>query len=212
MRLSNTTICFASDRTGNYEIYVMDLVNNLPVQLTDHPLYDSWWPRISPDRVTNRPFGARLDPSPSADSTEIVFSGLPNGVTFDTPANRELLRISALGGPVSRLTIDGVNANDPYVSPDGSRVAWLFCVDWAVNWGLGRWALGLTRPDHPSATTIIDDGHANSRGVWTKDGKWLFFHRLLLGQKWDVYKITPEGTELTPITTWQPGNNVYPSV
>src|SRR5215831_14692167 len=50
MTLSNTTICFASDRTGNYEIYVMDLVTNQPLQLTDNPLYDSWWPRISPNR------------------------------------------------------------------------------------------------------------------------------------------------------------------
>lgn len=42
---------FCSDRTGNFELYRRRFGEL--VQLTDDPLYDSWWPRTSPD-------GARL--------------------------------------------------------------------------------------------------------------------------------------------------------
>lgn len=51
--LSDRSLAFDSDRTGNFEIFVAAVDDSsAPRQLTDDPSLDSWWPRISPDRRT----------------------------------------------------------------------------------------------------------------------------------------------------------------
>lgn len=44
------TLFYDSDRTGNYEVYVAATPGGEPRRLTDNPAWDSWWPRLSPDR------------------------------------------------------------------------------------------------------------------------------------------------------------------
>ncbi|MEZ6020002.1 MAG: hypothetical protein R3F17_07840 [Planctomycetota bacterium] len=41
---------FCSDRGGNFEIY--HLANGVTTALTSDPMFDSWWPRQSPDGRT----------------------------------------------------------------------------------------------------------------------------------------------------------------
>ena len=48
--LAADLLAFDSDRSGNYEIYVMRLDGSGVTQLTHDATLDSWWPRISPDR------------------------------------------------------------------------------------------------------------------------------------------------------------------
>jgi TolB protein len=50
--LPSTTFAFDSDRTGNFELFTMPLAGGAPKRLTNDPAYDSWSPRISPDRRT----------------------------------------------------------------------------------------------------------------------------------------------------------------
>lgn len=45
-------LLFDSDRTGHFEIYVMNSDGSGVRALTDDATYDSWWPRLSPDRRT----------------------------------------------------------------------------------------------------------------------------------------------------------------
>src|SRR4051794_22005974 len=46
-----TRLVFDSDRTGNFEIYAMGVDGSSPVELTRDATYDSFWPKISPDRT-----------------------------------------------------------------------------------------------------------------------------------------------------------------
>ncbi len=50
--LPETRMAFDSDRTGNFELFLMDLDGGKVSQLTNDPAYDSWSPRLSPDRHT----------------------------------------------------------------------------------------------------------------------------------------------------------------
>ncbi len=45
-------LLYASDVGGNLEIYVRPIEGGAPVQLTNDPQFDSWRPRLSPDRST----------------------------------------------------------------------------------------------------------------------------------------------------------------
>lgn len=46
----NEKLIFSSNRTGNLEIWISDLNNSNLIQLTDNNNYESWWPRMSPDK------------------------------------------------------------------------------------------------------------------------------------------------------------------
>ncbi|NNC66519.1 MAG: hypothetical protein HKN83_00615 [Gammaproteobacteria bacterium] len=46
----NSKLIFASNRTGNLEIWLSDLDGENPIQLTTDDKYESNWPRVSPDR------------------------------------------------------------------------------------------------------------------------------------------------------------------
>jgi len=49
--LPTNAVAFDSDRTGNFEIFTMNTEGTDQIQLTHDPSYDSWWPKISPDRT-----------------------------------------------------------------------------------------------------------------------------------------------------------------
>ena len=50
--LPEDQLAFNSDRTGNFELFVMPAAGGEATQLTHEPAYDSWSPRVSPDRRT----------------------------------------------------------------------------------------------------------------------------------------------------------------
>lgn len=45
-------LVFDSDRTGNFELFAMAPDGTGVIQLTHDGAWDSWWPRLSPDRTT----------------------------------------------------------------------------------------------------------------------------------------------------------------
>ena len=45
-------VLFDSDRSGHYELYRMSADGRHQVRLTNDRRYDSWWPKLSPDRKT----------------------------------------------------------------------------------------------------------------------------------------------------------------
>ena len=49
--LLTSQLAFDSDRTGNYEIYLMNTDGSGVRALTNDRTQDSWWPRISPERA-----------------------------------------------------------------------------------------------------------------------------------------------------------------
>ena len=90
-------IAYSSERDGNREIYVMDADGSNPVNLTDHPGYDS-------------------SPSWSPDGQRIVFNSRRDG-------NLEIYVMNADGSSQMRLTRNATSDEFPAWSPDGSKIA-----------------------------------------------------------------------------------------
>jgi hypothetical protein len=73
-----------------------------------------------------------------------------------------------------------------------------------------RWAIHVLDPDG-AQRTVIDDGMVNSKPAWTLDGEWLLFHRGGRGMHgWSLWKIRPDGSELTPLLADGPYTDEYP--
>ena len=93
-------IAFASNREGNFEIYVMDTDGKNPRRLTDNPALD-WHPSWSPN-------GKR-----------IVFSSEKGDSGWDI----DIYVIDADGGNLRKLTNNRLIDNYPSWSPDGEHIA-----------------------------------------------------------------------------------------
>ncbi len=90
-------IAFASDRDGDFEIYVMDADGGGQRRLTDDPAEDT-------------------SPTWSPDGERLAFVSTRDG-------NAEIYVMDAAGGSLARLTDDPAADLDPAWSPDGARIA-----------------------------------------------------------------------------------------
>jgi Tol biopolymer transport system component len=161
-----------------------------------------------PRAVTTRG-GSNLDPSWSPDGRSVVFVGCPQ--SFCLPASYELYTIDIEGKSAPhRLTSDRIRDQDPYFAPNGREIAWLSQTGTAGV--AGRWGIRLAAIDGSLQRTVIDDGQINSKPEWSRDGRTIYFHRLVIrnGSKFGIWAIDVDGTHLRKITVG-PGNNEYPS-
>ncbi|MDI6791578.1 MAG: fibronectin type III domain-containing protein [bacterium] len=91
-------LVFASDRTGDYEIYLMDDNGGAVTKLTDTPGID-WQPVLSPKKGV----------------TQVAF-------VSDREGNSDIYLIGAGGGNLTRLTDDPAEDVEPSFSPDGAQI------------------------------------------------------------------------------------------
>src|SRR5918911_3891865 len=107
--LKTGVIVFNSNRTGNDEIYVMNADGSGVRALTDDERYDSWWPRVSPDRG------------------RILFYRSPRGVHDNDYTKQSLWVMNADGSNRRQLRAAGTDGwkiqGHAEWSPDGSRLA-----------------------------------------------------------------------------------------
>ena len=292
--LSTSRMLFDSNRNGvNYEIYSMSTTGTGVTSLTSNQQYDSWWPRLSPDRkrivfyrtprgtydhdytktslwamnydgsgltqllavgahgwaehghaewspdgshlvmfagqlinpqlyvtddlgrnprqLTSRP-GLNIDPSWSPSGTTVTFTGCPTASC--NAAAMEVYTIPAAGGTATRVTSDTMRDNDPYFSPDGSRIAWLTQTS-TTGGAVGAWNIRVAQADGSRLGYITNDANVNSRPQWSHDGTLIYFHRLVYSDpppRFDIYVIHADGTSLTSLTAGQPGSAAYPSL
>ena len=136
-------ISFSSNRTGNYDIYVMDINGENLLNLTNHPSWDSdatWAPNgrafafvsnrdgnseiyimslngAEPRRLTDRP-ESDTHPAWSPDGKWIAFSsGIPKKQSYD------IYKIDINGENLQQLTDNGKYNFSPAWSPDGEEIA-----------------------------------------------------------------------------------------
>jgi Tol biopolymer transport system component len=173
-----------------------------------------------PHVITHRG-GTNVDPSWAPDGRTIVFVGCPT--SFCTPGNKEIYTIPATGGRATRITTDKVQDNDPYFSHSGTELAWLTKMTGGAL-SVGTWNIRMipvlthgaeveaTQGSTPRVLVPDQNKAIDSKPSWSLNDKTIYFHRAVGGLKhgYQIWAISPNGTDLREITTGQPGSNEYP--
>ena len=141
-------IVFASDRTGDPEIYVQTIGKHDPVRLTDAP-------------------GRDAHPAFSPDGSQIAFQSPRNG-----GGQTQLYIMRADGSAPRRITSDAGFAGMPVWSMDGRQLAYQHQP--APN---ARWRLMLIDAAPGATPRALTDGTADDQVInWAPDGTRFVYH------------------------------------
>ncbi len=153
-KMSERQLVFNSDRTGNHEIYVIGIDGSNTTQLTHDAEYESWWPKISPDR------------------TKILFYRAPQG-EHENFAETSLWVYEFKSASVKMLRDVredgwGMQGHAEW-SPDGKKIA--------MFGGVGP-SLELFVTDHEGKNPVqyTNRGGYNTDVSWSPDGAKLLFN------------------------------------
>ena len=176
-------LLFDSNRSGNYEIYAMRTNGSAEKQLTDDTRYDSWWPRLSPDRK------------------RVLFYRTPAG-TYDHGYDKtSLWMMSANGGHVTELLPSGaygwIVQGHAEWAPDGQQLA---------MFGGARISPQIYVTDvlghHP--VRITHRGGTNIDPSWSPDGKTIAFvgcpGRICYASRYEIYQVPASGGDTVRLT------------
>ena len=213
-------IAFASDRDGDFEIYVMNADGSGVTRLTDNDASDTF-PRWSPDgqriafhsdrdgnweiyvmnpdgsgvtRLTNNE-ASDAGPSWSPDGQRIAFISNRDG-------NFEIYVMNADGSGVTRLTDNDALDSTPSWSPDGQRIAFHSDRD-------GDSEIYVMNPDGSGVTRLTNNDASDAVPSWSPDGRRIAFHSTRDGDN-EIYVINADGSGVTRLTN-NDAIDAYPS-
>lgn len=169
-----TQIVFASDRQGNYDIYLLNSegqVINLTYNLADD-IHPAW--------------------SPAGD--RIIFSSLRGGAYY------QIYTMNPDGSNVQQVGTIASNAMYPHISPNGSQVSYMRAsVTVPVcQWNWDVWVMDADGTDQRQVTShLAGDLYPN----WTPDGRIIYggCHNYLDA---DLYVINPNTGVETQLNSW----------
>ncbi len=174
--LPKDRLVFDSDRSGNYEIYSMGTDGSNVVQLTRDGKFDTWWPRISPDR------------------RQILFHRSPKGVK-DRDYTRVSLWVMNADGTASR-ELRSVGADGWALqghaewSPDGRQM---------VMFGGKRInpQIYVTDAEGRNPRAITSRGGQNLDPAWSPNGRTIVFTAcptaICFERDYEIYTIAADG-------------------
>jgi TolB protein len=140
-------LAFASNRNGQWDLYLMDLATAELTQLTDTPEYDS-------------------APTWSPDLAWLAFETYQDG-SLDIA----LLSITDLKQPLILLTADSATQHSPAWAPNGREIA--FVSD--ANGSADIWLADLNRTDNRFTDITNTPQAAESHPTWSPDGSRLLW-------------------------------------
>jgi eukaryotic-like serine/threonine-protein kinase len=212
-------VAYASDESGNFDIWLVDAKGGNPIRLTDDPASDR-------------------DPAWFPDGSSIAFVSERGGA-------KGIWKVASLGGSATLLV---PNAIDPAISHDGRRIAFTRPDDSAyprvfvaaidapdqakllVSEEVGRWGLMDPAWSPKDETIVFSDfehlwvakvadgtarqlttlGDQDSRPAWSADGRAIFFSSFREGT-FALWRIDADGTDEQRLS-YGSGPEVSPSV
>ncbi|MGH9837306.1 MAG: hypothetical protein ACREEM_00805 [Blastocatellia bacterium] len=183
------TVCFDSNRTGNFEIFTMKNDGTNQAQITNDRAYDSWWPRPSPDR------------------TKILFVRTPAGLHDLDYTKVTTWVMNADGTELTNILpfrAHGWNIQGhPEWKPDGTRIVTLGTTSNSLE-------IYTINSDGTNPVRITSNGAGGPRGginidpSWRPDGQSLLFvgcpGSVCQPENYEVYRIEADGTGETRLT------------
>jgi serine/threonine protein kinase len=155
-----TLLAFASNRSGNYEIYVRRIEGGQELNITNDPAQDIQ-PNFSHDGTSIAFVSTR------ASRTGLIKTAPPSGFEFRTLGG-DIWVAPALGGPARRLAQDG---NYPVWSIDGKKIAYVS--------GFENHRSILEVPDEGGAPHLVlstaDSAWEIIRLLYSPHGRWFLF-------------------------------------
>ncbi len=207
-------IAWMSDRSGNMDIWVMDVDGSNPVQLTTDPAED-WFPDWSPgaERIvfaswragnsdiwvmdadgsnqTQLTTNASGDFNPvwSPDGTRIAFNSRRDG------GDSDIWVMDADGSNLLQLTTDVSDDRRASWSPDGSKM--VFSTDRTTPNDNDIWVMDA---DGSNKTEILSFPNYDLDPAWSPDGNKIAWSARMSGEH-DIWVMAPDGSNQTQLTT-----------
>ena len=142
-------IAFASNRDGNYEIYVMDADGANLQRLTNNPHGDS-------------------SPSWSPDGKQIAFTSKRDGHVINGIPTDDIYVMDADGGNPQNLTNNPHYDLSPSWSPDGKQIAFMSRRE-------GNYEIYVMDADGGNPQNLTNNPHADGFPSWSPDGERIVF-------------------------------------
>jgi len=166
-------ITFASDRTGNFDIYVMSADGSGQVNLTDYPFADDALPDWSPD------------------GNKIAFCSNRSGYF-------NIYVMNADSSNVQQLTHMSTEAMDPTWSPDGSKIAFMVYVGYDILWG-EIWDIYTIDVNGSNLIRLTQNALMNVYPDYSPDGQRITFSSNRASDN-DVFVMNGDGSQQHNLT------------
>jgi Tol biopolymer transport system component len=203
-----TFVAYASDESGNADIWLVDGRGGNPIRLTDDPAVDerpTWFPDGTALAFVSERGGARSIwkvPALGGSATMLVAKAEAPSISPDgkriaftraEESGDSRVYLAPIGAPdqAKPLTADGVGQwgqIDPSWSPDGERITFAdFNTIWVAGISGGQ------------ARQVTSKSGADSRPVWSSDGEHILFSSYRDGTT-ALWRVAADGGEPTRLT------------
>ena len=212
-------IAFASDRTGNQEIYIVNLTTSTEASVTNNG-NRNWHPDwLQNGQLISYTGGPNSDQiwvsAPDGSGTIAITTSGPHRHPDWSPDGSEFVFTAQIGivGPIQRINSDGSGTPITVVSsgwyadwaPDGQRIVF-------SGYG-GAGQIYLVDPDGGNLKNISTSGDYHSQPAWSPDGSVIACTIVKAGNS-EIYILDTLGNELLQLTnipssdegspTWSP--------
>ncbi len=143
-------------------------------------------PTLGPDSV----IGGALTPGPTV--TPGAFRSGTIVYTSDRDDNFDLYRLDLATDSETRLTFSPAVDLSPALSPDGQRIAFVSDRD-------GDFDIYLIDRNGDNLVRLTDNTVVDRAPTWSPDGEWIVFSTERAGGAHSLYRIRPDGSDLTAI-------------